>query len=401
MAAADWSMLPSDPISRIGDFLLAADDFDCYDNLRLVCRMWRSGTTDPTTADFEDARFLPKKLAMLELDANPRSGDRVAVATFVNLDSGRFLRKRVPGLRSYFFVAVTASGLVVLSEVAPPHETRVLNPFTGKVVRFRAAIHAEEVREVAVTTSPLMVFVSWFQGRSVRWADQDTEGFPEVMVYFPDNFMNLTPFAGEVYVTNLGSIVSTVLTEDEEEEGEQQGGQQPRTADTIAMIPIIRAPPPIVELDAYVHHLVESAGELLLVSVLWRRHLVHKVDTVNKVFVPVRSLGNRSIFVSQIRSFSVDADKFPTVEAGCVYFVEPDLATYECFHLADGRLEEAIPMVNRRRAAEAESCVLPLTLEQVMVNYCVDTENSSELEIAPDTDDEEFFLPEAEDYGSN
>lgn len=96
---------------------------------------------------------------------------------------------------------------------------------------------------MAVTTSLLMVFVSWYQGRSVRWVDQDTEGFPDVMVYFPDNFMNLTPFAGEVYVTNRGSIVSTVLLtdddeEEEEEEGEQQQGvrPQPRAADTIAMI---------------------------------------------------------------------------------------------------------------------------------------------------------------------
>lgn len=133
---------------------------------------------------------------------------------------------------------------------------------------------------MAVTTSPLMVFVSWYQGRSVRWVDQDTEGFPDVMVYFPDNFMNLTPFAGEVYVTNRGSIVSTVLLtdddeEEEEEEGEQQQGvrPQPRAADTIAMIPIIRMPPPAVKLYAYFHHLVESAAELLLVSVLWRVHM--------------------------------------------------------------------------------------------------------------------------------
>ncbi|KAF2954386.1 hypothetical protein DAI22_01g478200 [Oryza sativa Japonica Group] len=389
-AAPDWSMLPSDPIVRIGDCLLAADDFDCYDNLRLVCRMWRSGTDDPRTADFEDARFLPKKLAMLELDVNPGDHRAAAVATFVNLDTGRFLRKRVPGLRGCFLVAVTSAALVVLSDAAPPHGTRG----EGRP----APIHAEEeVREVAVKTSPLMVFVSWYQGRSVRWVDQDTEGFPDVMVYFPDNFMNLTPFAGEVYVTNRGSIVSTVLLtdddeEEEEEEGEQQQGvrPQPRAADTIAMIPIIRMPPPAVKLYAYFHHLVESAAELLL------------VDTVNKVFVPVRSLGNRSLFVSQARSFSVDADKFPTVEAGCVYVVEPGPATYERFHLADGRLEEAIPMVNRRRAAEGESCVLPLTLEQVMVNYCVDTENYSELEIALDTDDdEEFFLPEAEGHGTN
>uniref|UniRef100_A0A0E0CD57 KIB1-4 beta-propeller domain-containing protein n=1 Tax=Oryza meridionalis TaxID=40149 RepID=A0A0E0CD57_9ORYZ len=359
MAAPDWSMLPSDPIVRIGDCLLAADDFDCYDNLRLVCRMWRSGTDDPRTADFEDARFLPKKLAMLELDVNPGDHRAAAVATFVNLDTGRFLRKRVPGLRGCFLVAVTSAALVVLSDAAPPHGTR------GEGRPFQGAHPC---------------------GGGGEGGGRDDVAAHGVRLVVPR----------EVYVTNRGSIVSTVLLtdddEEEEEEGEQQQGvrPQPRAADTIAMIPIIRMPPPAVKLYAYFHHLVESAGELLL------------VDTVNKVFVPVRSLGNRSLFVSQARSFSVDADKFPTVEAGCVYVVEPGPATYERFHLADGRLEEAIPMVNRRRAAEGESCVLPLTLEQVMVNYCVDTENYSELEIALDTDDdEEFFLPEAEGHGSN
>ncbi|KAF0893657.1 hypothetical protein E2562_028064 [Oryza meyeriana var. granulata] len=393
--AADWSLLPSDLIRRVGDCLLASEDFDCYGNLRLVCCKWRSGTANPKMADFDDTCFLPKKLAMVDLDVT-RSEDAAAVATFVNLDTGRFLRKRVPWLRDYYFVAATAGGLVVLSELAPPHETRVLNPFTGNVARFRAPIHAEEVREVAVTTSPLMVFTSWFHGRCVRWADQDSEGFHEVMVYFPDHFLNLTLVSGEVYVTNHGSIVSTVLA-DADEEG-AQAVQKRRTAGTITMTATIPAPPPVAELDAFSHHIVESAGELLLVSVPWRRHVVHKVDTVNKVLLTVTSLGNRSLFISQIRSFSVDADKFPTVEAGCIYFVEPNLATYEYFHLADRRQEESLPMVNLRNAEE-EGCILPFTLEQVMVNYCVDTENSSELSIALDTDDEEFFLPEG--YGSN
>uniref|UniRef100_A0A0E0AVW4 Uncharacterized protein n=1 Tax=Oryza glumipatula TaxID=40148 RepID=A0A0E0AVW4_9ORYZ len=47
----------------------------------------------------------------------------------------------------------------------------------------------------------------------------------------------------------------------------------------------------MVELDAYVHHIMESVGELLL-----------------------------------IRSFSVEADNLPTVEAGCIYFMKQNLA---------------------------------------------------------------------------
>uniref|UniRef100_A0A0D9VAH1 KIB1-4 beta-propeller domain-containing protein n=1 Tax=Leersia perrieri TaxID=77586 RepID=A0A0D9VAH1_9ORYZ len=370
MAAVDWSLLPSELIQLVGDCLLATEDFDCYDSLRQVCHNWRSGTADPKTAEFDDARFLPKNLAMINLDVD---GD--AVATFVNLATGRFLRRHVAAVGiggDYNFVAATAGGLFVLSEKSPPHEARVLNPFTGHVARFTAPIHAEEVREVAVTmtsSSPpsLMLFVSWFHGRRVRWADQQSEQFHEMAVEFPANCINLTPFSGEVYVTNnrwRRSVFSTVLAAD----------------DVIAMAPIIPLPPPLTVPNAYIlHHIVESAGELLLVGVWFEIHIVHKVDTMNKVVVPVTSLGSRALFVSEIRSFSVDAAKFPTVEAGCIYYVRRGMSLYDCYHLADGWMEEYIPVANLWIAVRQQACILPLTLEQVLVNYCIDTEKSSEL----------------------
>uniref|UniRef100_A0A0D9XYV6 KIB1-4 beta-propeller domain-containing protein n=1 Tax=Leersia perrieri TaxID=77586 RepID=A0A0D9XYV6_9ORYZ len=110
-------------------------------------------------------------------------------------------------------------------------------------------------------------------------------------------------------------------------------------------------------------------------------HIVHKVDTMNRVVVPVTSLGSRALFTSEIRSFSVDAAKFPAVEAGCIYYVQRDMSIYEYYHLADGWMEKYIPMANLRIADEAQACILPLTLEQVLVNYCIDDENYSELPI--------------------
>uniref|UniRef100_A0A0E0LVA5 Uncharacterized protein n=1 Tax=Oryza punctata TaxID=4537 RepID=A0A0E0LVA5_ORYPU len=127
----------------------AFDDFDCYDTLRLVA----FGTTDPKTKDLDDAYFLPKKLAILERDDN-RSED-ASIATFFKLDTGSFVRKCVPALCGYFFTAIMASGLIVLLEMMPPDKTSMFNSFHAKV-----SIHAEEIREVAVTTSPLMVFTS-------------------------------------------------------------------------------------------------------------------------------------------------------------------------------------------------------------------------------------------------
>jgi hypothetical protein len=64
------------------------------------------------------------------------------------------------------------------------------------------------------------------------------------------------------------------------------------------------------------YHLVESAGELLLVTrptAAGQALLVHKVDTVNKVLEPMVSIGNHAIFISQVSSFSVDTTMFPTM----------------------------------------------------------------------------------------
>uniref|UniRef100_A0A0E0QJJ7 Uncharacterized protein n=1 Tax=Oryza rufipogon TaxID=4529 RepID=A0A0E0QJJ7_ORYRU len=104
-----------------------------------------------------------------------------------------------------------AIGLVMILEMTPPHKTSMLNPFHAEL------IHAEEVREVATTNSPLMVFTSWFHGRCVRWDDQESEGFYKVMAYFPGNFVNLAPIFDEVHLTNHGSILSIILICVEEE----------------------------------------------------------------------------------------------------------------------------------------------------------------------------------------
>ena len=60
------------------------------------------------------------------------------VGLFVNADTGRFLRRKLPLLRDYHFVASTTGGFLVLADTAAPHAVRILNPFTGVLVHFKA-----------------------------------------------------------------------------------------------------------------------------------------------------------------------------------------------------------------------------------------------------------------------
>uniref|UniRef100_A0A0E0EM02 Uncharacterized protein n=1 Tax=Oryza meridionalis TaxID=40149 RepID=A0A0E0EM02_9ORYZ len=84
------------------------------------------------------------------------------------------------------------------------------------------------------------------------------------------------------------------------------------------MVTTILALPLMAELDAYVHHIMEFVGELLL-----------------------------------IRSFSVIADNLPTVEAGCIYFMKQNLANNKYFCLTNTWLIYA--MLLKQKAASCLS----------------------------------------------
>ncbi|GJN16685.1 hypothetical protein PR202_gb03702 [Eleusine coracana subsp. coracana] len=119
--------------------------------------------------------------------------------------------------------------------------------------------------------------------------------FNEFWVEYPDDLLSMTSFAGDVYVTNRhGSIIVSST--------DVAAGQE-RSAGTITMTTAIPAAAPSIMKD------------------------VHKVDIERKLLEPVESIGSRAIFLSPIRSISVDANMFPTVEAGFIYFVEPMLTS--------------------------------------------------------------------------
>uniref|UniRef100_A0A8R7U3L4 F-box domain-containing protein n=1 Tax=Triticum urartu TaxID=4572 RepID=A0A8R7U3L4_TRIUA len=130
---ADCSSLPSELVRRIAECLLDTNDLDSYMDFRAVCHSWRSATDDPSNSS--DPRFCPRNWIIIDMDFETDS------CLMVNTASGRVLRKDLPVLRRYYVVAVTTNGaLFVLADREHPHAARVLNPFTGHMIRFTAPV---------------------------------------------------------------------------------------------------------------------------------------------------------------------------------------------------------------------------------------------------------------------
>jgi hypothetical protein len=122
---------------------------------------------------------------------------------------------------------------------------------------------------------------------------------------------------------------------------------------------------------------VKSGEELLLVTRPWYeihgKPVVRKVDTENSKLEVVTSIGNRALFLSDVRCLSVDASKFQGMEGGCIYFVDPistagngQASLMTTFRVAEQVQDEIIFDV----ATMAGGSRQPFTVAQVFANYC-------------------------------
>jgi hypothetical protein len=70
-------------------------------------------------------------------------------------------------------------------------------------------------------------------------------------------------------------------------------------------------------------YLLESAGEILIIFNLNDGMRVYKMDTDTHELQRVKSIGNQAIFLGgYCRCLSVNADKFPSVDANCIYYTK-------------------------------------------------------------------------------
>ncbi|KAK3163056.1 hypothetical protein QOZ80_1BG0097010 [Eleusine coracana subsp. coracana] len=292
-----------------------------------------------------DHHFVPTKWVLLNIcKDDPAPITENDIFMFLKVDStGRFLVRSMPwfGNRDYFLPGTTNDGLLLLGKTTYPYQARLVNPFTGSVAHFKASIPRRGVWGVAVTTSPIFrVFISGKERENgIMWADPDSECFHEILAVNLDGPLCMAPLAGNVYLANTyGSILSP--------SPDVADGSLFPTLNTIIPNPENLQPE---SLENGRYYLVESGGDLFLVTRpcrdLPKELVVRRVDITKRVLEPVRDIGDCALFVIHIRCLAVNASKFPTVEGGCVYFVDPVIRFGRCsykssfmtmFRVADG-----------------------------------------------------------------
>jgi hypothetical protein len=313
-AMSDWSLLRSYLVKRIADRILATDDLDYYMDLRAVCRRWRSSTADPKSRPL-DTRFRPRQWAML--DEVHQSDARL----FVNAGTGRFVRRDLPLLRRYNVVASAAGGLVVLAERSFPHAARVLNPFTGAMISFGAPVPClcDAAAHVIGDSLPTLILLP-NDSRTVYWANSGSKRFRHYKR--PHAARMQRPLAR---LANECSVYAAA----------REGGPLESFFVPVASKVLDLAATHFAKYftgsavglagKKRCYH-VESAGEMLVVFKLPRRVDVFKIDTGRGLLERVNNLGSRALFLGDCKCLSVDADKFASVEANCIYYVVEELS---------------------------------------------------------------------------
>ncbi|KAJ1287194.1 hypothetical protein BS78_03G412000 [Paspalum vaginatum] len=339
MGMADWSSLPSDLANRIADCFHATNDLDWYMDFRAVCHSWRSATADPTAAGLaEEHRFRPRCWVMLEEDKTHYShscddGTRL----FVNTATGRFLRRRLQHvLTGYYLVSTTTGGFLVLADRNPPHAALVLNPFTGSTTRFVASVPCSPSLTAAVVSSShgsaavTLVLASDLPSHAVYWADPESEAFSYATCHRRPPAL-LPYLAARLHA----------------------GGSPATTDKIIKTVDLDLLWPPADDLEHRTFAIgAGESEEMLFVDLMESSHSVqvHKMAAEEGAAVleqQVVSLGlgrSHSFFVGDHRCLLVDADKFPTIEANCVYYqleVPDELSCHGIFRcdLKSGKAE--------------------------------------------------------------
>lgn len=373
--APDWSSLPGDLINRVAERLLATDDLDYYMDFRAVCRSWRSSTTDPRSNP-RGPRFLPRQWVMLDDDEVHQETD---ARLFVNVATGRFVRRDLPLLRRYFVISGAAGGSIVLAKIAFPHAARVLNPFTGSLLRFEAPMPYQMMAAAPViigSSPPTLVLISESaESGSITCADPDSERFIEFKeeryIYPPIKLA----VRGAIYVAA------------------HEGGSLPSLlVPTVNKILDVASKPirdyfPGPEATENRCFFVESAGEMLMVFKMPHRIEVFKFDARIDKLEPVKDLGCRALFVGDRRCLAVDAEKLPSVEANCIYYVFVDdeepwykypTALYKIYSLKDEIEVWSSEVMDSPKGSP------PFTVVQLLCSYTLDA-RGSELMNSPKT----------------
>ncbi|CAM0884112.1 unnamed protein product [Alopecurus aequalis] len=350
----DWSSLPADLTNRIAECFLATSDLDYYTDFRGVCRSWRSDTEDPKNSPHP--RFRPRQWVMIDRPGGSNS------YLFVNTTTGRFLRKEIPLLRDYCIGSVTPDGLLVLLVIRSPHIS-VLNPFTGNFIQFTAPPPDETIQSAAlVGESSPKVYTADLDSESFTMY-KDRQACPLIRLTARGIYTNgeLGPVAAPFPAAVAQRIFDMMRffnadgdaaaeTSDDEDTG--------MMSDEEAMLKLWIG-------FGNRCFLLESAGEMLIIIKREESVEVYRMDTGTYQVERATDIGNRAIFLcGSCRCMSVDADKFPSVDANCIYYTKSiEYETIDYIYVYD------LEYQTEERVSEEFTRGSPQTIIQLLSSY--------------------------------
>ncbi|XP_047056375.1 uncharacterized protein LOC124662602 [Lolium rigidum] len=364
-----WSLLQDDLVRRIADSFLASNDLDHYMCLRAVCPSWRSATDDPKD-NASDPVFHP--LRWIILDEVFQGDDDMRI--LLNTHTGRFLHKKLPLLREYYVVATTPSGFFVLAEKTRPHRARVFNPLTGCLTCFPWPVPLEA--GVAQVGRDDGLFCLYFLGGS---SHKFYTAVPEIESVFSRDCQQ------EVYSTFRDVVLP---------------GAYPQYISAPALAAAFDAlsdllsshsdfvkflssdlPEDDVNNIRFRCYVVGLAAQVFLhVEMQGRTPIVFKVNTKIGKFEPVESIGTFTIFIGYHRCLTVDADKFPAIEANCVYYTQHSgSSAHICkYNLSDKKVERFSEVAEFVKQDKQFVLVAarPFTIIQLLCSYTINRRDS-------------------------
>ncbi|CAM0875680.1 unnamed protein product [Alopecurus aequalis] len=347
--------LPGDLLLLIAWHVLAGDFLD-YVRFRVVCKPWHDGTVCPRSRGVADPRFHPRRWLMFPEGHSLHPGHYKLHGhlRFLNLDTGTFVRVKLPLFRNHCILD-SVEGLLLLQR---DHDAavRLLNPFTGDLAelpplstllpqleRYRSYLNTDDrwffiplgmlaAVSCDANAGTITVMILFHRLKVLAFATtQDTQwNMPS---------WDLPPYAGPIsfhgkiyYMVQFPAYGRSLVFQINPP---LQAGSPPLPPKLVATCPM--------EKLYKGYQLVECDSRVLLVGYSRSHILIYKLeDAMLKRFVPVTSIGDRAIFLGYT-SLSVSTKAMPTVMAETVVLRDPErIYTYTEYHLSNGTWSSAV-----------------------------------------------------------
>ncbi|KAF7046682.1 hypothetical protein CFC21_055696 [Triticum aestivum] len=338
-AASPWASMNEELVRLIAWRVLAGDLLD-YVRFRAVCRHWRSTTVCPRGCGVIDPRFHPRRWMMFPEGhglhpSHTRPRDYIR---FLNLDTGRFVRAKLPVFKDHC-VLDSVDGLLVMHRDEDT-AIRILHPFTGDVVdlprlatlaphidlglpgAFLPAQSCYYLRGVCASVSvsaagAVAVLLALHRmGRVAFATSRDQQWHMSTWTF---SYITPLSFQGKLYMARM----SFDPKEDSDIFQVDPPPPPPPPQDhhhvdvtlpppkLIATIPTDKLTRPI--------HLVECDSQTLVTGYTdrsWSHMIIHRLADLITLEnpIPVTSIGDKALFLNNVRSMSVSSNgALPTV----------------------------------------------------------------------------------------